>query len=206
MDTQTYSQPTPSIPSGEPSVVDALLESWVRSLDIRDEENEGHTRRVIGMTLNLAKASGVDSGEWTNIRRGALLHDIGKIGVPESILNKPGPLTEHEWEIMRRHPALAFDLLSPIEVLHSALDIPWCHHEFWDGSGYPRGLKRDQIPLAARIFSVVDVWDSLTSSRPFRLPWQPERVKGYLLERAGTQFDPQIVDLFIHNTSLLTQS
>lgn len=176
---------------------EATIEGWSRALDLRDEETEGHTQRVTEMTLQLAKAIGVDSEELSHIRRGALLHDIGKMGVPDRILLKPGPLTPEEWQIMRRHPEYAYEMLAPIEYLHSALDIPYCHHEKWDGTGYPRGLAGEQIPLAARVFTVVDVWDALLSDRPYHDPWPEDQVRAYLCEQSGIYFDPQIVKVFL---------
>jgi HD-GYP domain-containing protein (c-di-GMP phosphodiesterase class II) len=132
-----------------------------------------------------------------HVRWGALLHDIGKMGVPDGILLKPGPLTDEEWVKMKEHPTFAYELLSPIRYLQQALDIPYCHHEKWDGSGYPRGLKGTQIPLAARIFAVVDVWDALTSDRPYRPAWTKEKAREHILSSSGTHFDPQVVDVFM---------
>ena len=176
---------------------DYTLEGWSRALDLRDRETEHHTERVCEKSLQLAKRMGMNENELTHIRRGALLHDIGKMGVPDYILLKPGPLTEDEWVIMRKHPDIARDLLSPIEYLHPALDIPYCHHEHWDGGGYPRGLKGEQIPKAARIFFVVDVWDALSNDRPYRGAWPQEKVIDYLREQAGKQLDPEVVNEFI---------
>lgn len=176
---------------------DTTLEGWSRALDLRDKETEGHTRRVTQLTLEMARALGIEQDELVHIRRGALLHDIGKMGIPDNILLKPGPLTDGEWTIMREHPRYAYELLAPIRFLRPALDIPYCHHERWDGSGYPRGLRGEQIPLAARIFSVVDVWDALTSDRPYRAGWSSERTAAYLRERAGTHFDPAMVEAFL---------
>ncbi len=175
---------------------DATIEGWSRALDLRDKETEGHTQRVTEMTLQLAHAAGMTEEDLVHVRRGALLHDIGKMGVPDAILFKPGPLTDEEWAIMRRHPQLAYDMLSPIAHLRPALDIPWCHHEKWDGSGYPRGLKGEQIPLAARLFAVVDVWDALRSDRPYRPGWPNDRVLEHICSLAGTHFDPKAVELF----------
>jgi HD-GYP domain-containing protein (c-di-GMP phosphodiesterase class II) len=176
---------------------DATIEGWSQALDLRDKETEGHTQRVTTAAVQLAYAMGLSDQEVMHLRRGALLHDIGKMGIPDRILLKPGPLNEEEWEIMRRHPQYAYNLLSPIEYLRPALDIPYCHHEWWNGGGYPRGLKSEQIPLAARIFAVVDVWDALSSDRPYRPAWPPDRVRAHLLTLAGSHLDPQIVALFM---------
>jgi putative nucleotidyltransferase with HDIG domain len=176
---------------------DATIEGWSRALDLRDEETEGHTQRVTELTLRLARAMGVSEVELVHIRRGALLHDIGKMGVPDRILLKPGPLTAEEKEVMRRHPQYAYDMLWPIEHLRPALDIPYCHHERWDGSGYPRQLKGEQIPLAARIFAVVDVFDALTSDRPYRPAWPREKALEHIRRQAGRHFDPRVVEVFL---------
>ncbi len=172
------------------------LEGWAKALELRDAETQGHTQRVTEMTLRLARAMGVSEEQMVPIRQGTLLHDIGKMGIPDHILLKPGPLTEKEWKIMRMHPVYAHQLLSPIPYLHSALDIPYCHHEKWDGTGYPSGLKGDQIPLSARIFAVVDVWDALSSDRPYRDAWPEEKVHQYIREQAGKHFDPAVVEVF----------
>ncbi len=176
---------------------DATIEGWSRALDLRDKETEGHTQRVTSLTLQLASRFNLSAEELNHIRRGALLHDIGKMGIPDSILFKPGPLSEEEWALMRRHPQLAYEMLFPITYLRPALDIPWCHHEKWDGSGYPRGLQGEQIPLAARMFAVVDVYDALTSDRPYRQAWPEKKVLEYLAEQSGKHFDPQIVERFL---------
>jgi PAS domain S-box-containing protein len=176
---------------------DATLEGWSGALDLRDEETEGHARRVTEACVRLARALGISGEDLNHLRRGALLHDIGKMGIPDSILRKPGPLTDEEWKIMRRHPSYAYELLAPITFLHPALDIPYCHHERWDGSGYPRGLKGEEIPIAARIFAIVDVWDALLSDRPYRPRMKPEQVLDYIEAGAGTQFDPDIVRVFL---------
>ena len=176
---------------------DSTLEGWSGALDLRDKETEGHTRRVTELTMRLARAIGMGNNDLVNIRRGALLHDIGKMGIPDRILLKPGPLTDEEWEIMRKHPTYAFELLSPIAYLRPALDIPYCHHEKWDGTGYPRGLKGEEIPLAARIFAVVDVWDALRSDRPYRNAWAVEKVLEYIEEQSGKHFDPEVVKVFL---------
>jgi PAS domain S-box-containing protein len=177
---------------------DTTLEGWSRALELRDQETQGHTDRVVEMTLRLAHEMGINDHELVQIRRGALLHDIGKMGIPDHILLKPGDLDEQEWAIMRQHPTYAYQLLSPITYLRPALDIPYCHHEHWDGSGYPRGLKGEQIPLAARIFTVVDVWDALRSERPYRGTWEKSMVRAYLHEHAGTMFDPNVVQIFLN--------
>lgn len=176
---------------------DATIEGWSRALDLRDHETEGHSRRVTEMTLRLARAVGIPEDELVHVRRGALLHDIGKMGVPDAVLLKPGPLDDREWEIMRRHPALAKEMLAPAEFLRPALTIPYCHHEKWDGTGYPQGLRGDDIPLSARLFALVDVWDALSSDRPYRAAWPPERVKDHLHGLAGTHFDPDLVSVFL---------
>jgi len=175
---------------------DATIVGWSHALDLRDKETEGHSQRVTQLTLKLAEAFGFTPAELIHIRRGALLHDIGKLGVPDSVLHKPGKLSEAEWEVMHMHPKLAYDMLYPIEYLHPALDIPFCHHEKWDGSGYPRGLKETEIPLSARLFAVVDVWDALTSNRPYRSAWLKEDALAYIRDQSGTHFDPDAVDLF----------
>ncbi|WP_051275746.1 HD domain-containing phosphohydrolase [Desulfovirgula thermocuniculi] len=176
---------------------DATIEALARALDLRDRETEGHSRRVTEMTVELARALGVGEAELVHIRRGALLHDIGKLGVPDSILQKPGPLTAEEWEVMRRHPVYAYEMLSSIEHLRPALDIPYCHHEKYDGTGYPRGLKGEEIPLAARIFAVVDVFDALCSERPYRPAWPREKALEYIRREAGRHFDPRVVEAFL---------
>lgn len=176
---------------------DKTIEGWSRALDFRDKETEGHSQRVTETTLAIAKKMGVSDEELIHIRRGALLHDIGKLGVPDSILLKPDMLNEEEWEIMRRHPRIAFELLHPIPFLRRALDIPYCHHEQWDGTGYPRGLRNDGIPLAARIFTVVDVWDALSSDRPYRPAWPRQKIVQYSKDLSGKQFDPNVVEVFL---------
>lgn len=176
---------------------DSTLEGWSRALDLRDHETEGHTRRVVLLTERLARAIDMGESELVHIRRGALLHDIGKMGVPDSILLKPGPLTPEEWQIMRQHPQYAYEMLSPIAFLRPALDIPYCHHEKWDGSGYPRRLKGEQIPLSARVFAVADVWDALCSDRPYRPAWKEEKAVEYIIQESAKHFDPVVVDTFI---------
>jgi len=176
---------------------DNTLAGWARALELRDEPTEGHTRRVTELTLALAMDMGIVQGELVNIQRGAILHDIGKMGIPDSILHKPGPLSAYERTIMCSHAQLAYDMLSPISFLESALDIPYCHHERWDGAGYPRGLKAEQIPLAARIFAVVDVWDALISDRPYRSAWSHGKARAYIADNAGKHFDPDVVKHFL---------
>jgi PAS domain S-box-containing protein len=176
---------------------EATIEGWSHALDLRDKETEGHTQRVTDMTLKLARVLKIEEEQIPHIRRGALLHDIGKMGVPDYILLKPGPLTDEEWNIMRMHPQFAYDLLSPIAYLKEALDIPYCHHEKWDGTGYPRGLSGTRIPFAARIFAIVDVWDAITSDRPYRPKWTKQKAIKYIRGQSGKQFEPAIVDIFL---------
>ena len=176
---------------------DETIEGWSQALDLRDHETEGHTQRVTDMTLKLARKMGVPEDQMVHIKRGSLLHDIGKMGVSDTILLKPGPLNDEEWDIMRRHPKFAYDMLSNIAFLEPALEIPYCHHERWDGTGYPRGLKGEQIPLAARIFAVIDVWDALISDRPYRGAWPLKEVVAYIKEQSGSHFDPRVVSAFI---------
>lgn len=176
---------------------DTTLDGWSKALDLRDKETEGHTRRVTELTLQVARKMGFTEEALVQIKRGGLLHDIGKMGIPDAILLKPGILTDDEWAIMRKHTTYAYEMLSPIEYLQPALDIPYCHHERWDGTGYPRGLQGDEIPLVARIFSVADVWDALRSDRPYRKAWEKDRVLDYIRSLAGKQFDPKVVDVFM---------
>ncbi len=176
---------------------DATIEGWSHALDLRDKETENHTQRVAEMTVRLARAAGMTEAELVHVRRGALLHDIGKMGVPDHILLKPGELTDEEWVAMRKHPTFAFELLTPISYLRPALDIPYCHHEKWDGTGYPRGLKGETIPLAARIFAVADVYDALTSDRPYRPAWTKEKTLEHIRAGAGSHFDPAAAQMFI---------
>jgi len=180
---------------------DTTLQGWARALELRDLETKGHTMRVTHMTVGLARSIGFSEDELIHIRRGAILHDIGKIGIPDSILLKPGKLTEDEWKIMRQHSHYGYEMLLPISFLKPALDIVIYHHEKWDGSGYPKALKGKDIPLAARIFSVVDVWDALTSNRPYRKALPEEKALDMILEESGTHFDPDMVDAFINYIS-----
>jgi putative two-component system response regulator len=180
---------------------DKDIEGWSRVLDMRDKETEGHTQRVTEMTLALGRAAGLDEDALKHIWRGSLLHDIGLHGIPDSILKKPGRLSEAEWQIMHEHPVYAYKWLSAVEYLRPALDIPYCHHEKWDGSGYPRGLKGEEIPLAARLFAIVDVWDALSSDRPYRAALPASEVHNYIVEQSGKHFDPHIVELFLKQIS-----
>ncbi|CAG1013770.1 partial Cyclic di-GMP phosphodiesterase, partial [Anaerolineales bacterium] len=182
---------------------DATIEGWSHAMDLRDKETEGHTQRVTKWTEELAKRMSISRQEIVHMRRGALLHDIGKLGVPDHILNKPDKLDEAEWAIMRQHPNHAFDMLMSIHYLRPSLDIPCCHHEKWDGSGYPRQLKGEEIPLAARIFAVVDVWDAMRSDRPYRTSWPADKVRELVIEQSGRHFDPQVVEAFL---SLMEES
>lgn len=175
---------------------DVTLEGWGRALELRDRETEGHTQRVTKTAILMAQAMGIGEDDLIHFRRGALLHDIGKMGIPDSILLKPGPLTEEEWAVMRRHPSFAYAILTPIEFLYPALDIPYCHHEKWDGTGYPRGLKGEEIPLSARIFAVADVYDALTSDRPYRKAWPKAKVFEHIRAGIGSHFDPAVMEAF----------
>ena len=185
---------------------DATIQGWSKALDLRDKETEGHTQRVSTLTTKLGRQFGMSEEELVHVRRGALLHDIGKMGVPDGILLKPGPLTDEEWVIMRKHPTFAYELLYPIHYLRPAVDIPYCHHEMWDGKGYPRGLSGTEIPLAARIFAVVDVWDALTSDRPYRAAWPEEKVLDHIRSLAGTHFDPQVAKICLQSGFLTGKS
>ena len=176
---------------------EATIEGWGRALDLRDQETEGHSRRVTDLSERLARALGMGEAEIVPIRRGALLHDIGKMGVPDRILLKTDDLTPTEWRVMRRHPQDAYEMLLPIAFLRPALDIPYCHHEKWDGTGYPRGLRGEEIPLAARLFAIVDVWDALRSDRPYRAAWPEAKALAHLRALSGTHFDPHCVAVFL---------
>lgn len=175
----------------------ATISSWSQLLDMRDKETEGHSERVTKLTVHLAKRIGMNVEEVLYVRWGAMLHDVGKMGIPDHILHKPGKLTEEEWEIMRKHPTIAYDTLSPVAFLLPALDIPYCHHEKWDGSGYPRGLKGNEIPVSARLFCVIDVYDALTSDRSYRAAWSPEKTIAHIESLSGTHFDPRAVKVFL---------
>jgi HD-GYP domain-containing protein (c-di-GMP phosphodiesterase class II) len=176
---------------------DATLEGWSHVLEMRDHDTDEHTHRVTDLTITLASKMGIPESQLGHIRRGALLHDIGKMGIPDSILQKPDVLTANEWMIMQTHPELAYQFLLKIDYLAPALDIPYCHHEKWDGTGYPCKLRGEEIPLAARIFAVVDVFDALTSDRPYRKAWKKEEALAYLLEQSGKHFFPEAVKSFL---------
>ena len=175
----------------------ATLEGWVRALDLRDKETEGHTQRVTILTHRLARSMGVSDDMLVHITRGALLHDIGKMAIPDGILLKPGQLTDEERKVIQKHPVYAYEMLRPIDFLVPAIDIPYCHHEKWDGTGYPRGLKQDEIPFAARIFPVIDVWDALTSDRPYRKAMPHSEVRRIIQADSGKHFDPVVVKAFM---------
>ena len=176
---------------------EATLDGWVKALDLRDKETEGHTQRVVELTSRLAQAAGLEGEALVHIQRGALLHDIGKLGVPDAILLKPGKLTDEEWVIMRLHPVYAYEWLSAVPYLRFPIDIPRYHHERWDGTGYPAGLKGKQIPLGARLFALVDVWDGLRSDRPYRAAWSAEKTLEHIKNGSGSHFEPDLVHLFL---------
>ncbi|MBT7073891.1 MAG: response regulator [Anaerolineae bacterium] len=176
---------------------DSTILGWSKAMDLRDRETEGHSQRVADLSVKIARVIGIGEHDLTHMRRGTFLHDMGKLGIPDSILHKKGKLTKEEWIVMKTHPIIAYDMLSAIEYLHPALDIPYSHHERWDGSGYPRGLKGTEIPLVARIFAVVDVWDALLSNRPYRKAWSKEKTLAHIQEESGKHFDPDIVAIFM---------
>jgi putative nucleotidyltransferase with HDIG domain len=176
---------------------DTTLEGWARALELRDKETEGHTRRVTDTTLKIAFKLDFPDDMIEHIRRGAILHDIGKMGIPDDILHKPDKLTKEEREIVMKHPETAYRLLKPISFLERAIDIPYCHHEKWDGTGYPRGLKGGEIPVAARIFAIADVWDALSVERSYNKPWSQEKMIAYFIEQSGKHFDPHMVNIFL---------
>jgi len=176
---------------------DTTLEGWARALELRDKETEGHSRRVTETTLTVARTMHVSEEDLVHIRRGAILHDIGKMSIPDEILHKPGKLTDEERSIIKEHPDTAHKLLAPIPFLKKALAIPYSHHEKWDGTGYPQGLHGDEIPLAARIFAIADVWDALSSNRSYNQAWPREKIIAYVVEESGKHFDPIIVNVFL---------
>jgi HD-GYP domain-containing protein (c-di-GMP phosphodiesterase class II) len=179
------------------SAYDETLEGWAAALEMRDNETRGHTDRVVRLTMRLVARLGVPKDTWEHVRRGALLHDIGKMGVPDSVLQKPGPLTDDEWAIMKTHPQKALDMLGAIDFLVPALEIPYYHHERWDGTGYPHGLSGEAIPLAARIFAVVDVYDALTSDRHYRPGWSHQEAIAHIRRGSGGHFDPVVAEAFL---------
>lgn len=198
--TEAFNQMVTSLQSSRNALLhayDSTLEGWSKALELRDKETEGHTLRVTRMTVELARAMGIDGEGLVHIQRGALLHDIGKMGIPDHILLKPARLNEDEWKIMRKHPDYAYEMLWPIEYLRPAMDIPYCHHERWNGSGYPRGLAGEEIPIAARIFSVVDVWDALLSERPYKKAMSKAEAIQEIKSQSGRQFDPRVVEVLL---------
>ena len=176
---------------------DETIEGWMRALELRDRNTAGHSLRVTALTLRLASKMGFEGEQLMHVRRGSLLHDIGMLAIPDAILFKPGTLTSEEWAIMQQHPTLGYQILSPIAYLRPALEIVYCHHERWNGKGYPRGLKGEQIPLVARLFAVVDVWDALLTDHAYRRAWPLENAVIYCREKAGLDFDPKVVDVFL---------
>jgi len=176
---------------------EATLKGWVEALDLRDKETEGHSERVVAISVSMGEEMGLDDTAMAHLRRGALLHDIGKLGVPDAVLLKPSKLTDEEWVLMKRHPGYAYEWLVRIPYLAETAEIPSCHHEKWDGTGYPRGLRGEAIPLGARVFAFADVYDALTSERPYRAAWTKERALAQIRSESGTHFDPSLVDLFI---------
>ena len=176
---------------------DETLKGWSLALNLRDANTDKHSQRVVDMTVKLARKVGIPEKELIHIRRGAILHDIGKMGIPDNILLKPSPLTDEEWKIMRQHPVFAYEMLSDIPFLKPSVDIPYNHHERWDGSGYPRGLEKEEIPISARVFSIIDILDALTSDRVYRPAWKTEDAIVYIKNQAGTRFDPKIVRVFL---------
>jgi putative nucleotidyltransferase with HDIG domain len=176
---------------------DTTLEGWGKALELRDKETEGHSRRVTKKTVQLALALGIPEDKIDHIRRGAILHDIGKMSIPDDILRKSSSLKDDERKIVEQHPLTAYHLLEDIPYLRQAIEIPYCHHERWDGTGYPRGLKGEEIPLAARIFTVIDVWDALLSDRSYSKAWPMDNVIQYIQDKSGIHFDPRIVDVFL---------
>lgn len=185
---------------------DQTLKGWVQVMDTRHKETGDHSLRVTRMTVKLASLMGIDGDELTFIARGALMHDAGKVGIADAILIKPGPLDPEEWTIMKQHPLIARDLMSDIEFLKPSIDIPYCHHERWNGTGYPQGLAGEKIPLAARLFAIIDVWDALSEDRVYKRAWQEDEVLHYIREQAGIHFDPEIVELFLDHYDEIKES
>jgi putative nucleotidyltransferase with HDIG domain len=172
------------------------LESLTHALNLQDKETEIHALQTAKMAALLAQSMGMNQHNLGSVKRGALLHDIGKMGIPEVIINKPGPLSGNEWNIMRKHPVYAYHLINPIPSLKDSIEIPYCHHEKWDGTGYPQGIRGEQIPVSARIFAVIDVWDALRSNRPYRSAWTDNQARNYISQQSGKHFDPRVVDKF----------
>lgn len=177
---------------------DATIEGWLRALELKDKQTGGHSVRLAELTVSFAQKLGIEKDDLGHLRRGALLHDIGKIGIPDAILNKTGPLTEAERKMMNLHPQFGYEMLAPISFLKPVADIVYCHHEHWDGSGYPRGLKGEEIPRSARILIVCNIWDALTSDQPYRKAWTKKDARNYIDLGSDKQFDPEIVDAFLH--------
>jgi len=178
-------------------ICNTMVEGWARAIDLRDHDTGSHSLRVAEQAVQLAWRMGVPADELVHVRRGAMLHDIGKLAVPDAILDKSGPLDDAEWRVMKRHPTVAYEMLHSLSSFAPALEIPYCHHEWWDGSGYPRGLKGNEIPAIARLFAVVDVWDALTHDRPYRAAWPEDRVREHIRSEAGTHLDPNAVEEFL---------
>ncbi len=176
---------------------DLTLEAWARVMEYRDRETEGHSRRLVDLGTRLARALGIPEEDVSQLQRGALLHDIGKLAIPDEILLKPSALNEQEMKTMQKHPEYAKKMLADIPFLQPAVAVAYSHHERWDGQGYPQGLKGEEIPLLARLFSVVDAWDALSSERVYRAAWPREQIRAHLRENAGTKFDPHIVEVFL---------
>jgi len=176
---------------------DDTIEGWALALELRDNETQGHSWRVTELAVELGKMMGISGEELVRFHRGAVLHDIGKMGVPDRILHKQGKLTAEEWEIMKKHPEYGYEMLSNIDFLHDSRDIVLYHHERWDGMGYPTGLKGEEIPLSARVFAIIDVWDAVTNDRPYHKAWSTERALQYVREERGKHFDPNVVDTFL---------
>ena len=183
---------------------DSAIEVWSQALEISGRENREHTRRVLNLTMQLAQQMGIGDHDLLHMHRGVLLHDIGIYGIPEAILLKSGPLTDSEWIIIHDHPKMAVQMLKSIPYLSPALDIPYHHHERWDGSGYPDGLQGERIPLPARIFAVVDVYDALVSSRPYRPAWTHQEAVKYIRSQSGILFDPKVVSSFLDMIAINT--
>lgn len=196
MQADTLSSASMQIRSMMVDAYDATVVSWSRLLDLKDKETEGHSERVTTMMLKMALQIGMNPEEQLYVRWGSLLHDVGKMGVPDHILHKPAALTPEEWEVMKSHTTIAYELLSPVSFLRPAIDIPYAHHEKWDGTGYPRGLSGDDIPVAARLFAIADVYDALTNDRPYRAAWTHEKTVAHILSQSGSHFDPRAVKVF----------